>query len=174
MRARQPERQGTIQCDGVRVAFEVFGHGTPALLLIPAAPITHARSWKGIVPTLARRFTVVTTNGRGTGRSDRPRTRDCYPPDEVTADLLAVLDAAGVDRAVLVAHCHAVPWALRLAAGDPQRAAGLLAIAPAFPAAPPHPYPVEPERRWADPVDAPSGWNMRNRHFWRQDGGFRE
>jgi len=68
MRARQPERQGTIQRDGVRVAVEVFGHGTPALLLIPASPITHARSWKGIVPTLARRFTVITTDGPCPGR----------------------------------------------------------------------------------------------------------
>ena len=116
MRARLPDREGVIQCDGVRVAFEVVGHGEPALLLIPASPITHARSWKGIVPALARRFTIVTTDGRGTGRSDRPRTPERYTPAEVTADLLAVLDAASVDQAVLVAHCHAVPWALRLAA----------------------------------------------------------
>src|SRR5690242_15270761 len=174
MRARLPDREGVVTRGGVHVGFEVFGHGEPALLLIPASPITHARSWKGIVPSLARRFTVVTTDGRGTGRSDRPRKRECYSPAEVTADLLAVLDAAGVDRAVVVAHCHAVPWALNLAAGHPQRAAGLLAIAPAFPAAAPHPYTVEPERRWADPVDAPSGWGMRNRHFWRQDNGYRE
>src|SRR6185437_3929770 len=92
------------------------------LLLIPASPITHARSWKGVVPALARRFTVVTTDGRGTGPSDRPRTPERYTPAEVTADLLAVLDAAGVDRAVLVAHCHAVPWALRLAAEHRGRA----------------------------------------------------
>src|SRR4249919_2689284 len=115
MRARLPDRQGVVQRGGVRVAFEVFGHGEPALLLIPASPITHARSWKGIVPSLARRFTVVTTDGRGTGRSDRPRTSECYTPAAVAADLLAVLDAAGVGRAVLVAHCHAVPWALCLA-----------------------------------------------------------
>ena len=55
MRARLPDREGVVQRDGVRVAFEVFGHGEPALLLIPASPITHARSWKGIVPSLARR-----------------------------------------------------------------------------------------------------------------------
>jgi pimeloyl-ACP methyl ester carboxylesterase len=109
MRARLPGRAGVVQRDGVRVAFEVFGDGEPALLLIPASPITHARSWKGIVPTLARRFTVITTDGRGTGRSDRPRTTERYAPDHVTADLLAVLDAAGVGQAILVAHCHAVP-----------------------------------------------------------------
>jgi len=102
MRARLPDREGFITRDGVRIAYDIFGHGDLALLLIPAAPITHARSWKGIVPALARRFTVVTTDGRGTGRSGRPRTPELYTPAEVTADLLAVLDAAGVDRAVLV------------------------------------------------------------------------
>jgi pimeloyl-ACP methyl ester carboxylesterase len=174
MRARTPDREGVVQRDGVRVAFEVFGHGEPALLLIPASPITHARSWKGIVPTLARRFTVVTTDGRGTGRSDRPRTPERYAPAEVTADLLAVMEAVGMERAVLVAHCHAVPWALRLAADHPGRVAGVVAIAPGIGAAPAYPYAVEAERRWADPVEAPSGWSMRNRHFWRQDGGYRE
>jgi pimeloyl-ACP methyl ester carboxylesterase/predicted glycosyltransferase len=174
MRARLPDREGVITRGGVRVAFEIFGHGELALLLIPASPITHARSWKGIVPALARRFTVVTTDGRGTGRSDRPHTPERHAPAEVIADLLAVLDAADVDRAVLVAHCHAVPWALRLAADHPGRAASVVAIAPGIGVAPPYPYAAEAERRWADPVDAPAGWSMRNRQFWRQDGGYRD
>jgi pimeloyl-ACP methyl ester carboxylesterase/predicted glycosyltransferase len=174
MRARLPDRADVVRRDGVRVAFEVFGQGEPALLLIPASPITHARSWKGIVPTLARRFTVITTDGRGTGRSDRPHAPERYAPAEVTADLLTVLDAADIGQAVLVAHCHAVPWALCLAADHPERVAGLVAIDPAVAVAPPHPHTVEPDRRWADQVDAPSGWAMRNRHFWRQDGGYRE
>src|SRR5215831_16282192 len=174
MRARLPDREGVITRGGARIAFEVFGHGEPALLLVPASPITHARSWKGVVPALARHFTVVTTDGRGTGRSDRPHQPERHAPAEVTEDLLAVLDAAGVDQAVLVAHCHAVPWALRLAAAHPERTAGVVAIAPGIAVAQPYPYAVEAERRWADPVDAPAGWSMRNRYFWRQDGGYRE
>src|SRR5262249_8380020 len=106
--------------------------------------------------------------------SDRPRSRECYTPDEVTADLLAVLDATSVSQAVLVAHCHAVPWALRLAADHPQRTVGVVAIDPAIGVAPPYPNAVEAEKRWADPPAAPAGWSMRNRHFWRQDGGYRE
>jgi pimeloyl-ACP methyl ester carboxylesterase/predicted glycosyltransferase len=174
MRARLPDREGVVERDGVRVAFEVSGSGEPALLLLPASPITHSRSWKMIVPSLARRFTVVTTDGRGTGRSDRPSASECYAPAEVGGDLLAVLDAVGVDRAILVAHCHAVPWALRLAADDPGRVAGLVAIAPGISVAPPHDHAAEAERRWTGRLDAPADWSMRNRHFWRQEGGYRQ
>ena len=38
MRARLPDREGFITRDGVRVAFEIFGHGDLTLLLIPATP----------------------------------------------------------------------------------------------------------------------------------------
>ena len=173
MRARLPDREGVVERDGVRVGFEIYGRGEPALLLVPASPITHARSWKGIAPSLTRWFTVLTTDGRGTGRSDRPHTSDRYTPAEVVDDLLAVLAAAEVDRAVLVAHCHAVPWALRLAADHPERAVGVVAIAPGIALAPGYAYAGDAERRWADPLDAPTGWAMRNRRFWRQDGGYR-
>jgi predicted glycosyltransferase/predicted alpha/beta hydrolase family esterase len=83
------------------------------------------------------------------------------------------LDAASVDQTVLVAHCHAVPWAVRLAAEHPGRVLGLVAIAPGVALAPPHHYTVEPERRWTDTAEAPTEWAMRNRNFWRQKGGYR-
>lgn len=130
MRARRPDRQDFVERNGIKVGFEVYDGGQPALLLVPAAPITHGRSWKMIAPSLAGRFTVAVIDGRGTGRSDRPETTQSYAPAEVVADLTAVLDATGVDRAVLVAHCHAVPWVLRLASEHPERVVGIVAIAP--------------------------------------------
>jgi pimeloyl-ACP methyl ester carboxylesterase/predicted glycosyltransferase len=172
MRARLPDREDTVDRGGVRIAYEVYGHGESALLLVPASPITHARSWKGITPTLARRFTVVTTDGRGTGRSDRPLDPERHAPAEVVADLLAVLDAAEVGKAVLVAHCHAVPWALQLAAEHPDRVVGLVAISPAVTLAPGHDYAGQAEQRWTERLDAPTGWAMRNREFWLRDGGY--
>ena len=93
MRARYPDHEGFVDRDGVKVAFEVYGRGNPAVLFVPASPISHARSWKGLIPFLSRHMTVVATDGRGTHRSDRPHRRDCYDPDEVDGDLVAVLGA---------------------------------------------------------------------------------
>ena len=169
MRARRPDRTDVVERDGVKVAYEVFGHDGPGLLLIPAAPIGHARSWKGLVPFLSRHYTVVTVDPRGNGPSDRPAGSAAYGPGEMVADQLAVLDAVGLTRAVVVAHCHAVPWALRLVAENADRVSGVVAIAPAIALAPRDEHWAEPTERWADEVDDPSGWGLCNRHFWRQD-----
>jgi pimeloyl-ACP methyl ester carboxylesterase/predicted glycosyltransferase len=176
MRARYPDHEGFVERDGVKVGYEVYGpdgEGRPAALLVPSSPITHARSWKGLIPFLSRHVTVVTTDGRGTGRSDRPHERDRYRPDEIDADLAAVLDAAAVPESVVIAHCHAVPWALRLAADHPGVVAGVVAISPGIAVMPGHDYTAEPERCWAEDVGDAAGWAMRNRQFWRREGGYR-
>jgi pimeloyl-ACP methyl ester carboxylesterase/predicted glycosyltransferase len=173
MRARYPDHEGFVERDGVKIAFEVYGEGAPAAFLLPASPITHARSWKALIPYLSRHLTVVTTDGRGTGRSDRPHQSERYGPDEIEADIVAVLAAAGVRETVVVAHCHAVPWALRLAADHPDLVVGLVVIAPGIGVRPGHEYTVEPERCWPEEVVDPKGWAMRNRHFWRTNGGYR-
>ena len=144
-------------------------------MLVPASPITHARSWKGLIPFLSRHLTVVTTDGRGTGRSDRPHELECYGPDEVAADLVAVLDAAererGRRRGAL--SRHGVGAAARRRASLTV-VAGLVIIAPGIAVAPGHPYTVEPDRRWRDELDRRRrAGRMRNRHFWRHDDGYR-
>jgi hypothetical protein len=119
MRARYPDHEGFIDRDGVRVGGEVYGAGGAAALLVPPAPITHARSWKGLIPFLSRHLLVVTTDGRGTGRSDRPDDLELYGPDEIKADLIAILEAAGVSQTVVVASPPAVGAALRSRAPRP-------------------------------------------------------
>ena len=174
MRARYPDHEGFVDRDGVKVGYEVYGQGAPAAFLVPSYPITHARSWKGVIPFLSRHVTCVTTDGRGTGRSDRPHESESYGPEQVDADLVAVLGAAGVGRSVVIAHCHAVAWALRLAADHPELVTGVVAISPGIAVAPGHDYTVEPERCWPDDVGDPTEWGMRNRQFWRTDDGYRK
>lgn len=173
MRARLPDRTSVVERAGARVAFEMCGDGGQAVFLIPPSTITHSRSWKGQIPFLARRCRVLTTDGRGTGRSDRCAIAARHQPDEVVADLCAVLDAAEVGQAVVVTHCHALGWALRLAVEHAERVTGLVAISPGVALAPDYDYAAEGARRWADTLEGPNGWAMRNREFWRRDGGFR-
>ena len=75
MRAREPVADGCVERDGVRIAYEVFGSGHPTILLAPAWSIFHARNWKMQIPFLARSYRVITVDGRGNGRSDRPTAR---------------------------------------------------------------------------------------------------
>ena len=81
-RARLPDRDGWAADEhGVRVRWEVYNDaGSPTLVLLPSAPIVHSRQWKGQVPYLSRSWRVVTYDGRGNGRSDRPFPR----PSNVT------------------------------------------------------------------------------------------
>ena len=72
MRARYPDDEGFVENNGVKIGYEVFGSGTPTLLLLPTWTIIHSRFWKLQVPYLARHFRVITFDGPGNGRSDRP------------------------------------------------------------------------------------------------------
>jgi len=73
----------------------------------------------------------VVVDGRGNGRSDRPEGPAAYTVEEDVSDLVAVLDATGTDRAVVVGLSLGARRGLALAAAYPDRVAGLVAIAPA-------------------------------------------
>lgn len=54
MRAREPDLEGYVGRDGVKVGYEVFGSDRePTLLLLPTWMIVHSRCWKAQVPSLA-------------------------------------------------------------------------------------------------------------------------
>jgi pimeloyl-ACP methyl ester carboxylesterase len=161
MRAREPDYEGFVERDGVRVGYSVFGEGEPAIVLFTSWAIVHARQWKAQVPYLARRFRVITVEGRGNGRADRPVTAEAYSDREYVDDAIAVLDATGVDRAVLVGLSLGGRHALQLAAWYPERAAGVVAIGTALP------WPIPPD--FDEPKDSYEGWEKANRHYWLAD-----
>ena len=165
MRARYPDRTEVIDRGGVQIHYELYGQGGPTLLMIPPAPITHSRIYKALIPHLSRRNRVVTFDPRGNGRSGRPTRVDAYHRRENEADIIAVLDAAGVDRAVLVAHCHANWWAVDVASAHPDRVSALVSISPGVPyLGSPKPHWIAAARHWDDVIEEPSGWELCNRH----------
>jgi pimeloyl-ACP methyl ester carboxylesterase len=166
-RARHPDAEGFIERDGVRVCWERHGDGDPTLLLLPAWSIVHARQWKAQVPYLARRYRVLTFDGRGNGRSDRPPMAEAYDDDQYVADALAVLDATATDRVVLVGLSRGGRWAVELAAARPERVLGAMLIDPALPFL--APLPREQASSFDEELDRTDGWAKFNRHYWLRD-----
>jgi len=138
-RARHPDATGSVRRDGVRIHWERYGDGSPTILLLPTWTIIHSRFWKGQIPYLARHFRVVTFDGRGNGRSDRPATTSAYAATEFVADALAVLDATDTPQAVVVGLSMGAAYALRLSAEHADRVLGAVYIGPAIGLAPSRP-----------------------------------
>jgi pimeloyl-ACP methyl ester carboxylesterase len=167
-RARYPDTTGYVERHGVRVFYEVYGSGEPTLLLLPTWSIIHSRFWKLQIPDLARRYRVVTFDGRGNGRSDRPTTAAAYAETEFAADALAVMDATGTDRAVLIALSMGAQRGLLLATDHAERVAGAVFIGPALDLAWFAPG-REPVDDFLDHRDTDEGWAKYNAHYWRRD-----
>ena len=118
-RARYPDESGYVERDGVRLYWERYGDGEPTVLMLPTWSIIHSRHWKMQIPYLARHCRVLTFDGRGNGRSDRPPSG--YGEAQFAADALAVMDATATERAVLVSLSQGAQRALLLAAEHPER-----------------------------------------------------
>jgi pimeloyl-ACP methyl ester carboxylesterase len=157
--------------DGIHIACDVYGSGEPTLILLPSAPIVHSRQWKGQVPYLSRHYRVVTYDGRGNGRSDRPTDPASYHDDRYVADIETVMDATDTERAVLVGLCTDGVWrAIRLAAEKPDRVLGIVAFAVGVPRiAPPQPHYVASGKVFDEVLPTTEGWAKNNRHYWRRD-----
>ena len=135
-RARYPDDEGFVERDGERLFYEVYGDGEETVFLIPTWSLIHSRHWKMQIPYFARHFRVLVMDGLGNGRSDRCRDTRRYAAAEVARDCLAVMDATGTERAVMVSLSTGAQYQLALARLAPGRVAGAAFIGPMFPYTP--------------------------------------
>ena len=168
MRACQPRSDGYVERDGVKVFYEVFGDGEPTVLLLPTWSIVHSRLWKMQIPYLARHCRVLTFDGRGNGRSDRPAEPGAYAEREFAADALAVMDATQTPRAVIVGFSMGAQRGLLLAADHPERVEAAVFVGPIYPGGG-HPLPEQTVYSWEDELDTDQGWAKHNQHYWLRD-----
>ena len=82
---------------GVRIAYEQLGDGEPLLFIHGLA--YDRRGWGPLPRLLANDFRIVLLDNRGVGDSDVPAGP--YSMEQLTADAVAVLDAAGIESAHL-------------------------------------------------------------------------
>ena len=176
MRVLAPDTEGYVDSDGVRLHYEVTGDGDLTILLLPTWTVIHKRFWKAQVPYLSRHFRVVSYDGPGNGRSDRPLDPAAYHHDVQTRHARAVLDATGTERALVVGLSQAGAWALQLAAEHGDRVLGMVLIGPALDIADGHAARVAE----GDPADLPSSrvpfvgrdplehWAKYDPAYWRE------
>jgi len=164
-RARYPDSFGYLKRDGVRLYYEVYGSGEPTVFLLPTWSIIHSRHWKMQIPYLARHCRVITFDGRGNGRSDRPAAG--YSEAEFAADALAVMDATATGHAVIVSLSVGAQRALILAAEHPDRITGAVFICPAVPLA--SPQADDARYLWDEVLPTDEGWPKDKFSGWLRD-----
>ena len=121
-----PARQGSVERDGVRLWYSVWGESGPWIAFTPIYQIAHSQMLKAVVPYLSRHFRVVIMDSRGNGRSDRPEGQEAYAFEHYYRDFVAVVEAAGADRLAVVGISAATMIAIRFAAEHPDRTTHLI------------------------------------------------
>jgi pimeloyl-ACP methyl ester carboxylesterase len=132
-RALYPHTTGYVERDGVRSFYEVYGDGGPTIMLLPTWSLVHSRIWKAQVAYLARHHRVITFDGRGNGRSDRPQNARAYNLNQFGEDAIAVLDATDTESAAMASISAGTLWNLYLASQHPGRVDGAVFVGPFFP-----------------------------------------
>jgi pimeloyl-ACP methyl ester carboxylesterase len=121
----------TIERDGVTLSGEESGDGVPVVLL---HGLTASRRYVVMGSSALQRsgHRVIAYDARGHGRSSAAVTPNAYGYEQLGLDLLVVLDACGVERAVLAGASMGAHTSLWLALRFPQRVAGVVVITPGY------------------------------------------
>jgi pimeloyl-ACP methyl ester carboxylesterase len=110
---------------------ERSGSGFPVVLL-HGLTATHRYVVMGSKALQRAGHDVLAYDARGHGASDPAPSPEAYTYADLAEDLLAVMDDAGFDRAVLAGASMGAHTAVRAALEHPERVAGLVLVTPAY------------------------------------------
>ncbi len=92
--------QTALTDDGVKLCFESTGQGTAIVFVHEFAG--DMRSWEPQVRRFSSSYRTITYSARGYPPSDIPSSPSSYSQNRAVADIVAVMDAAGIDKAHIV------------------------------------------------------------------------
>ena len=113
------------QFGDVEIFYETHGSGEPILLVPGLGGV--GSYWNPNIPAFAARHRVIVHDHRGTGQSTRSKIK--YSVDQMTDDLLRLMDHLKIERAHLVGHSTGGAIGQTLAAKRPERLASLVLYA---------------------------------------------
>ena len=130
--AFQPEIQFARNGE-ISIGFVVIGDGPIDLVYVPPVSSLEILWENPLYDAFLRRMAsfarLVVVDRRGAGVSDRYSPDDLPPLEDLADDLVAVLDAAGSERAVLFGPTQTPARGAPLAATYPERLSGLVLYA---------------------------------------------
>lgn len=131
MSAATSERH--IATNGIELsAVEMGDADTPLVLFCHGFPEL-GYSWRHQLPVLADAgYHAVAIDQRGYGRSSSPEPIDAYDIVHLTDDVIGVLDAYGVDQAIVVGHDWGAPVVWNLAQRAPERVRAVVGMSVPF------------------------------------------
>jgi pimeloyl-ACP methyl ester carboxylesterase len=112
--------------NGVNIAFRVQGEGPP-LVLVMGYRLSSAAWPVSFIETLARQFSVITLDNRGTGQSDKPV--DGYAIANMARDLAGLLDELEISRTHILGYSMGGAIAQEFTRQFPERVSGLVLCA---------------------------------------------
>lgn len=112
--------------DGVNLNYEIHGNG-PAILLSHGYSAT-LEMWRGQVAPLSGDYQLILWDMRGHGQTDSPDDPSAYSEDATVADMAALLDAVGAERAILCGMSLGGYMSLVFCRVHPERVRALLLV----------------------------------------------
>jgi len=114
-----------INRSGINIFYESFGQSAPVLVFLHPFSTNHY-IWAFQINAFARDHQCIVMDHRGHGQSDKPETG--YAITDMAADVVAVLDDAGVDRAIIVGNSIGGMIAMQTSLDAPERVIGNLIL----------------------------------------------
>lgn len=116
-----------VKANGINLTVHEVGSG-PAIVLLHGFPGL-AFTWRHQIPALAAAgYRVIVPDLRGYGQSDTPGAVEDYDIAHLTGDLVGLLDALGVEKAVFMGHDWGGLLAWQMPLFHEQRVAGVVGV----------------------------------------------
>lgn len=119
-----PRASTVTLATGLSLSYSAQGAASgPVLVLVPG-PTDSWRSYAPVLERLPSSIRVIAVSQRGHGDSDKPPRG--YQVADFASDVVPLLDALDMERAVLCGHSGSCPVVRRVAIDCPERVAGLV------------------------------------------------
>ena len=118
--------RGIARSRGFAIAYEDIGTGPPVVLVNGYA--SPATEWTdvGYTERLVERYRVLAVDSLGHGLSERSPEPDDYRLPDAASDIVAAMDAAGIERAALWGYSRGAKLVATAAVEFPDRVAALI------------------------------------------------